>query len=70
LKGARSTSGASIWWKCLMDDDCVCKGRGWLVVDVDNTGTLRVEKCDACDKYENDRVAEQAALEVLAELIR
>lgn len=45
-----------------------CKGKGWLVVDVDSTGTLRVEKCDACDEYENDRAAEQAALTLLAEL--
>ena len=52
------------------DDDCVCKGRGWLVVDVDSTGTLRIETCDACGRYDDDREAEQAALTLLAELVR
>jgi hypothetical protein len=52
------------------EDDCVCKGRGWLVVDVDSTGFLRVERCDACGRFDSDRAAEQEAMRLLAELVR
>lgn len=32
----------------------VCGERGWLIVDVDSTGRLRIERCDECQRLTDD----------------
>jgi hypothetical protein len=45
----------------------VCGTRGWLVVDVDSTGKLRIERCDECQRFTDaDAQRLQAARDELA----
>jgi len=39
-----------------------CKGKGYLLVDVDSTGKLAIERCDACDHFTSDNAAVEAVV--------
>ncbi len=45
-----------------------CNGRGWILANNNEHG-LRVEKCDACEMFENDDQAATAAWPVLSKAI-
>lgn len=34
-----------------------CKGKGWIVADVDSTGKLEIQRCDSCMLFTNDGAA-------------
>ena len=40
-----------------------CNGRGFLLQDNDRHG-LRIERCDACEKYDSDDVATQVVFDI------
>ena len=42
----------------------VCEDKGWVLAN-NNVQGLRVEKCDACEKYQTDQQAEQVAFPIL-----
>lgn len=44
----------------------VCEGKGWLIAFNTSTKKLEIQKCDTCDRYDNDEQAEQAMLSQLA----
>ena len=35
----------------------VCNGAGWEIFDVDDTGFLEVQRCDACMRFKDDTCA-------------
>lgn len=40
-----------------------CKGRGFMLQDNDRHG-LRIERCDTCEKYDNDNIATQGVFDI------
>lgn len=36
-----------------------CAGKGWNVFDIDSTMLLQIQRCDACEKFPNDKDAQQ-----------
>lgn len=42
-----------------------CKGRGFLLQDNDQHG-LRIERCDACEKYDCDDTAVQVVFDIVS----
>jgi len=49
-----------------------CGGKGWLVTQssgsrVYGDDSLHIERCDSCDKYEDDVAAEKAYVKALAD---
>jgi hypothetical protein len=42
-----------------------CEGRGWAIFFNTDRETCEIQRCDACEQYESDRAAGEAAVPVI-----
>jgi hypothetical protein len=48
----------------------VCKGRGFLIIFNTDSRKLEIQRCDNCQIFENDEIAEQEALKFFDKLLQ
>jgi len=50
--------------------DCeACNGRGWLKAFNTETKHTEIQRCDACEKYVNDREAVETVVEIYEDML-